>query len=833
MPADNQIKYSALVSPSRLQALMESFSNVTGTASGILDVDGTVVASAGWQDACRCFHRINADSRRLCLDSDTTLVAKLTQGAAFAIYRCPNGLVDTAAPIILQGRHVANVFTGQFLTESPDLEFFRRRARLLGFDEAAYLEAIARVPVLSQERIESLIRLYAQLAAMLADNGLDRIEQMNAVQALAEMNSHLEETVQERTRELEQANSVLRYRERSLQESHKALHSILKASLDGYWRVDQQGNLLDVNPAYCQLSGYTRDELLGMNIADLEAVESAYDIARRIQMIVEASHAQFESLHRRKDGSTWPVEVSASYSDSDSGTDELFVFLRNISTRRLAEEALKASEQRFRDLVDTTNGVVWEADAQTFNFTFISQKAESLLGYPVDDWLVPGFWVKHLHPDDLAWAPDYCASCTRVLQPHDFEYRFIARNGSTIWLRDIVTVVAEAGEARWLRGIMVDITEQKRSEQELLEARSAAERADQSKSHFLAAASHDLRQPLAALSLFVEALKKRLAPDHGELVANIQECVGSLSELLTDLLDVSKLDAGVVNPHLKSFAIDDLLTTLLSVYSAEASVKGLSLRVRCSAGVTCSDRRLLQRILGNFVANAIRYTPSGGVLISCRRHEGRDWIEVWDTGIGIPADKTDVVFEEFRRLGDESRTRGSGLGLAIARKTAQLLGLQIRLRSRPGRGSMFAVELPPGQVILPAESPVSPTRTKVFRIGLVDDHQMMLDALAVSLESAGHQVVAATSGKVLLDRLGGQKPDLVISDYRLADNENGFQVIAAAKKKYGSDLPAILITGDTSPELVRAMADRGIPVLYKPLQIDMLQTLISEQTQRR
>lgn len=827
MGASVQIKYSELVSIPKLQALMDSFSDVVGIANAVIDSDGAVIASAGWQEVCRCFHRANEKTRCLCLDSDTSLIGRLTRGAPFAVYRCPNGLVDTAAPIVLMGRHVANVFAGQFLTAAPDLDFFRRRARLFGFDQDAYLEAIAKVPILSQARIESLTRLYAQLAGMLADNGLDRIEQINATQAMAEMNANLETTVLVRTQDLERTNAVLLQREQALQENHQALRSILKASLDGYWRIDHQGNLLDVNPAYCQMSGYSRDELLDMNIADLEALEEAPDVARRIQYIIANSHAQFESLHRRKDGSVWPVEVSVTY--SDTGTDAMFAFLRDITQRRQAELGLRASEQRFRDLVETTDGIVWEADARTFTFTFISQKAERLLGFPVEDWLTPGFWVDQLHPDDRAWAPEFCASCTKRLEPHDFEYRFIARSGDTIWLRDIVTVVAEGGEPRWLRGIMIDVSEHKRSEQELIVARAAAERADLSKSRFLAAASHDLRQPLTALSLFVSAMKARVAPQHGELVANIQECVGSLSELLTDLLDVSKLDAGVVTPAPRSFAVDDLLHTLLSIHSAVASLKGLHLRVRFSGATTFTDRRLLIRILGNFVTNAISYTTRGGILIACRRREGRCWIEVWDTGIGIAEDKTELVFEEFRQLGDESRTRGSGLGLAIAKKTAELLGLRIRLNSRLGRGSMFAVELPPGQDIQLDEAPASRPDTKTFRIALVDDNDLVLAALAFNLESAGHQVVAASSGQQLLERLGGRRPDLVISDFRLAGNERGFQVISLVRDTFDRELPAILITGDTSPELVRAMADRGIPVLYKPLQMDVLQTLITEE----
>ncbi len=250
-----------------------------------------------------------------------------------------------------------------------------------------------------------------------------------------------------------------KHTEIALREAYESLHSILETTLDGFWRVDKQGYLLEVNLTYCRQSGYTQEELLRMRITDLEANERPAETAARIRRVIESGGDQFESRHRRKDGSVWDVEVSTTYRNTDGG--HFFVFLRHITARKQAMNSLAASEQRFRDLVNTTDGIVWEADATTFQFTFVSEKAERLLGFSADDWTKPGFWVEHLHPDDLAWAPEFCASCTGRLEPHDFEYRFIARDGRTVWLHDIVTVVAEDGAPRWLRGIMVDVTQQK------------------------------------------------------------------------------------------------------------------------------------------------------------------------------------------------------------------------------------------------------------------------------------------------------------------------------------------------------------------------------------
>ena len=384
-----------------------------------------------------------------------------------------------------------------------------------------------------------------------------------------------------------------------------------------------------------------------------------------------------------------------------------------------------------------------------------------------------------------------------------------------------------------LRISLTDITDRKRAQVELLIAKTEAEKANNDKSRFLAAASHDLRQPMLALSLYVGLLKSCHSSDKGELAVKIQQCVSSLNDMLSDLLDVSKLDAGVVVPKLSDFDVDDLLAGVASVHSAEADLKGLSLHVHYAGTVARTDAMLFQRILGNLVANAIRYTEKGGVLLACRRHRGKRWVEVWDTGLGFPEDATGLIFDEFRQLGDGARSRGSGLGLSIVAKAAALLDLQIRVRSRPGRGSMFAVELPPGRRAESEDLPTVRHAARTLRIGLAEDNAMALDALVLALEGTGHEVISAGTGTALLESLARRIPDIVISDYRLAAGETGFDVIAAARNVFGADLPAVLITGDTEPSLIRSMAGRGIALLYKPLELDALLSCIGEVTERR
>jgi CheY-like chemotaxis protein/anti-sigma regulatory factor (Ser/Thr protein kinase) len=377
-------------------------------------------------------------------------------------------------------------------------------------------------------------------------------------------------------------------------------------------------------------------------------------------------------------------------------------------------------------------------------------------------------------------------------------------------------------------GTLTDVTPQKNIQAALLIAKSEAEKANLSKSKFLAAASHDLRQPLTALSLYVDVLTNQNNGDDSGLGKKIQGCVSSLSELLDNLLNVSKLDAGVVVAAKTTFRLSDVLGSLVNIHAAEAAQKGISLHVRCSKLITHTDQTILQRILGNLIANAIRYTDKGGVLVACRRRNGKQWIEVWDSGLGFPSNMAQHIFEEFTQLGDNSRRVGSGLGLAIVGKSAKLLGLELRVNSRPGRGSMFAIEIPQGEVSLIETSTEPETVVDKWNIALVDDNSMVLEATSFALKAIGHQVVVGESELDLFKNLGYQEPDILISDYRLADNKTGLDLILKARVMFGKDLPAILITGDTDPKLIQLFAKHKIKVCYKPLKIDVLNNLISE-----
>lgn len=489
-------------------------------------------------------------------------------------------------------------------------------------------------------------------------------------------------------------------------------------------------------------------------------------------------------------------------------------------------------EVRFRTMANAAPVMIGVAGPDK-HCTWVNQQWLTFTGRSLEQECGQG-WTDSMHADDRPHSLAAFDDAFTRREPVEMEYRMRHADGKYRWL--ITQGVPYFGADGTFLGYIascVDNTTRKLAEEQLAEARDAAEHANRAKSRFLAAASHDLRQPLSALALYVGVLKSQISPGNAKLVASIGKCVDSMSELLTDLLDVSKLDADAVSPKRSTFAIDEMLSGLVSVHAAEAQLKGMALRSRPTRAIAFTDQTLLRRILGNLVANAIRYTEAGGVLIACRRQQGRLWVEVWDTGIGIAGDKREVIFEEFTQLVDDSRNRGSGLGLAIVAKTARLLGLQIRLASRPGRGTMFAIEIPTGRALSTTALAHSSGAIRPLRIALVDDNAEVLRSLVVALENAGHEVVAASTGRQLIESLGDNAPDILISDYRLAAFETGFDVITATRKTFGDSLPALLITGDTDPALIRSMADRGIAVHYKPLHIEALQAFLTDATERR
>lgn len=370
--------------------------------------------------------------------------------------------------------------------------------------------------------------------------------------------------------------------------------------------------------------------------------------------------------------------------------------------------------------------------------------------------------------------------------------------------------------------------------EELRSQKKAADEANVAKSRFLAVASHDLRQPLHSLELFVQALEDTPLPAHAQqLVGNVRRSVDSMEELFDGLLDISRLDAGVVRAREEVIALADLFERLSFEFATIAQRKGLRLRVMKTSVCVRSDPTLLARILRNLVANAVRYTDRGRVTVGCRRRGERVSIEVWDTGPGIPAEKCAEIFQEFTQLGNPERDRrkGLGLGLAIVERLAKLLGHSVLLRSRVGKGSVFAVSVARGHmeaILEPARRITGHFDLRGRLVLLVQGKPVVQEELTQLLRSWSCEVVAAGSLPQMMGMLEDlpRAPDLIISEHD-AHGDAGGAVVELLRNEFNFEVPALLVGCGAEPVGACGDARGRLPVLYWPCNAGRLRTLVS------
>jgi signal transduction histidine kinase/CheY-like chemotaxis protein len=386
---------------------------------------------------------------------------------------------------------------------------------------------------------------------------------------------------------------------------------------------------------------------------------------------------------------------------------------------------------------------------------------------------------------------------------------------------------------------------------ELLQRKEEAESADRAKTRFLAAASHDLRQPLHALSMFVGALSQtRSEAERAHLLRQVESATAALADLLDALLDISRLDAGKVRASIADVELQPIFDGLYETFGATAKEEGIELQIRRTRLGVRSDALLLKRILDNLVSNAIRYTPASAagrrarVLVAARRRGAGVSIEVRDNGVGIAPRFHETVFQEFEQLGnpERDRSKGLGLGLAIVRRLARLLDHRIELRSAPGRGSTFSVVAPEAAretmhadaraVAAPVHGAGDPGGMRVL---LVEDDVMVRESLARLLQLWGCDVVESAGAEGLPDELAQRAwaPDAVLCDYRLANRRTGIEVIAEMRLRFGSALSAAIVTGDTEAQDLRGPRSDGIDVIYKPVKPMQLRAMLAAMAKRR
>ena len=580
---------------------------------------------------------------------------------------------------------------------------------------------------------------------------------------------------------------------------------ILNASPDATIISDGQGRISVVNKAAEQLFGYAPGELIGEPIEILlpEAMRQAHDGLRNSYHKAPRARPMVSGLDiqgRHKDGSLFRAEIALNPIETEDG----LIVTSTIRCRDVADD----SEAYFRTLLESAPDAMIIIDDRG-KIAIVNAQAEAMFGYrrnemlgqPIEELLPKRLRERHVeHREGFAKMPS--------LRPMGVGLDLAARrrDGSEFPVEISLSPVMSAN-GRFISSVIRDVTARKLMQDDIIAARQEAERANKANSAFLAAASHDLRQPVQALSLLNGALRRTVKDERAlEMIEHQQNSLTAMTNLLNSLLDISRLDAGAVTPELEQFPVKRLIDRLSPEFARQAHHGGLEFTWSASNAVINSDPNLLAEIIQNFVSYAIRYTDDGSIRLECIDSEGYCRVQVSDTGIGIAADQLEEIFREFHQCKAPGASKeGFGLGLAIVKRLADLLELTIDVESNIGAGSCFSVSIPTvagADVVANEEEPhlADTDRAAVGLVILIEDDVNVVNAWGLLLEAEGIEIAiaaSATEATALIQNLD-DVPALLISDFHLLDGSTGVEAVSAIREFFGVHIPAFIVSGDTS-----------------------------------
>lgn len=604
---------------------------------------------------------------------------------------------------------------------------------------------------------------------------------------------------------------------------------ILHTSADATIVTDHEGRIRVANEGAEAMFGYEPGELVGEPIETLiprerrehhRSLRQGYHDAPRGRPMVSG----LELHGQHKDGSTFRVEIALNPIETNDG-------LVVTSTVRQIAQA-DDSEAYFRQLLESAPDAMIIIDDKG-KIAIVNGQAEEMFGYKREDMLgqaIEMLLPERLHEGHKTHRQSFADNPR--LRPMGLGFDLLARRqDASEFPVEISLSPVKSSAGSFVSTVIRDVTERKRMQDEIIAARQEAERANKANSAFLAAASHDLRQPVQALSLLNGALRRTVKDKRAlEMVDNQQYSLTAMTNLLNSLLDISRLDAGVVTPELEDFPIQRLIDRLSDEFARQAQHVGLEFTSSACPTVVNSDPNLLAEIIQNFVSNAIRYTDKGSVRLECSESKGRCVVKVIDTGIGIDADQLEEIFREFHQCKAPGASKeGFGLGLAIVKRLSDLLGMTIRVTSDIGKGSCFSVSIPAvsGEATHDEGDISVDTGVREIASGLViliEDDVNVANAWGLLLEAEGYSVAtaaSATEARALLKHLD-ETPALLISDFHLLDGSTGVEAVSAIREFFEEHIPAFIVSGDTSKVVKEARLLDNCTLMCKPIDTNRL-----------
>jgi len=629
--------------------------------------------------------------------------------------------------------------------------------------------------------------------------------------------------------------------------SEQDLRSLLDAAPDATLLVNIDGRIEWLNAQAASLFGYQREEMLGQPVELLipqrfrnKHIEHRQEFTNNSRL--RAMGSALELCARRKDGSEFPIDVNLSPIHL-LGRMVISASIRDItklrnSARELADtvEQLRSEKEFSDNLITTQQGIVLVLDSAA-RISLVNPYFEDLTGYSANEVIGVNWFDMFIPEVDREVIREFFGNVMHEGINHGYVNALVTKAGEQRMIQWHSKTLEDAdGSIVGILNTGYDVTEQEAAAAELRAAKKEAERATGIKTRFLAAASHDLRQPLQSVGLYLSVLSRQLREPQSQDIGNkMRQSLDTMREILDALLDISKLDSGSIEANPCEFPLQDLFDQIAADNSPLATEKGLSLHIEPTSLIVKSDPALLRRIVENFIGNAIRYTESGQVSIVSRSDGDCASIEISDTGVGIPEDALETIFEEYFQLDNpvRNRSKGLGLGLAIVRHIARLLDHKLDVHSVPGQGSTFSVSLPQAGLVSEASteadlSVASATPGSAATVLIVDDDPAIIDATVMLLKIEGFDVHSALHGDDALAKVEiGLRPDILVSDYRLP-GLNGVEVVRRIRDIVGDDLPTILITGDTSANEIAAANLAHCTVLHKPINSEHLISRIHE-----
>lgn len=631
-------------------------------------------------------------------------------------------------------------------------------------------------------------------------------------------------------------NTLQKVAQRRAHQAESRYHALIEQAGSALLVHDLDGKLLEVNRLACDTLGYSREELLRLNLSEID--ESFELGADRLvwEQLANEHPVSFCSRHRRKDGSSFPVEVRISSIVLDE-RKVIMTLVSDISERLRFEEELLRSEQRYRTFAEKLPLGI--AVLQEGLIKYVNHATTELIGYPVEELLGKPF-AGLIHEED---RPAMIELHRRRMNGEDVDGVFqtrMVRKGGVVRQWELHASTTEWDGERSSLSILSDITERVAMEERMRNSLRQLEEKELAKTRFLAAAGHDLRQPVAAANLFVDALKSTGPTERQSMLINrLDQSMTVFSDLLERLLDISRLDAGLVKPQIVSFDLAEMFGWLEQNFANSALARGLDFRIAFTLSrplIVRTDIGLLRSVMMNLVGNAIKYTTAGGVLLTARLRRDHLLLQVWDTGCGIAQADLDKIFDEFYQVSNPQRNReaGLGLGLSICKRAMALLGGKILCRSTPARGSMFGLTLPLEETSQPVAHLAAPLpkggQPNLFdgkRVAVLEDDSLVAEGLINLLQAHGAQVKHFQSAEEAMQHNDILAVDYYLADYSLGDKLTGADFLQEMQRRSGRPVNGLIITGETSSRFIEGIAGLPWPVLHKPINYAKLTAALS------